>query len=343
MHLGGGNGSGFPKEIADEIRAEVRLTFKNMADFAEREGASVILLAGDVFDSDKPFKKDKDFFYSVVKSHPSIDFLYLKGNHDAFGETEVLPNLITFSDKWTTVDRGVKFHGLEMTRENSSSLYSTLNLDENDVNVVMLHGTKGSGTGKDVVNLSKLRGKNIDYLALGHIHTYSSEEIDERGAAVYSGCLSGRGFDETGKKGFVLVTVDGKTVSHEFVPFSRKIIREETVDISAAADAYSAAQVIKNTVKINRGDIIKINVVGSLGADIPDLGKDLNDYLSGECEYIEIKDKTVLKLDLASKMRDNTLIGEFIRAVEASDKYTEEEKSKIISFGLRAINGEKVD
>ena len=58
----------------------------------------------------------------------------------------------------------------------------------------------------------RLKEKNIDYLALGHIHEYSQGQIDLRGKYAYSGCLEGRGFDELGEKGFILIDVSDGVV-----------------------------------------------------------------------------------------------------------------------------------
>ena len=74
IHLGSKMDSKFPKEIADKRKTEIRNTFSRMVDYATDNGVPVIILAGDVFDYDIPFKKDKDFFYSVVKKHPQIAF-----------------------------------------------------------------------------------------------------------------------------------------------------------------------------------------------------------------------------------------------------------------------------
>lgn len=83
IHLGSKMDSRFPKEIAEKRKTEVRNTFRRLAKYAAENGVCAVLLAGDVFDSDIPFKKDKDFFYNVIENTPSVDFLYLRGNHDA--------------------------------------------------------------------------------------------------------------------------------------------------------------------------------------------------------------------------------------------------------------------
>ena len=69
-----------------------------MLDYGRAVGVRAVLLCGDVFDSDRPFKKDKEFFYNAVKSHADTDFYYLRGNHDTSASyIEELPNLKTFT------------------------------------------------------------------------------------------------------------------------------------------------------------------------------------------------------------------------------------------------------
>ncbi|MGX8704776.1 MAG: metallophosphoesterase family protein, partial [bacterium] len=65
-------------------------------------------------------------------------------------------------------------------------------------NIVMLHGDI---TNLNSIPLSMLKERNIDYLALGHIHKFQKGKLDDRGIWVYPGCLEGRGFDEEGPKG----------------------------------------------------------------------------------------------------------------------------------------------
>ena len=57
------------------------------------------------------------------------------------------------------------------------------------MNLVTLHGQAGTSCGKDQINLKLLQNRGIDYLALGHLHTYSLQKLDETGAFCYSGCL----------------------------------------------------------------------------------------------------------------------------------------------------------
>lgn len=342
LHLGSKLTSKFPKEIAESRKAEVRNSFSRMVAYARTHGVKAILIVGDAFDSDKPYKTDKDFFFSVVENNPDVDFLYLRGNHDGDGDRKEYPNLKTFANEWTYYTYGdVTVCGLEISPENATSMYSTLSLPADGKNIVALHGQIGDASGKDKINRTKLREKHIDYLALGHIHSYAAERLDGRGTYAYSGCLEGRGFDETGEKGFVLLTV-GETVSHAFVPFSQNRIERIELDVTDLADAYAVCLRAKEQYAFDRKTVYRIELTGEVDALSVSLASDVRRQLEDECAFLEVKDYTKKKMDLTAYDGDASLRGEFVRTVYASN-YSDEEKAQIVAYGLKALAGEEVE
>lgn len=205
LHLGSKIGA-FPKEIANQRKNLIRERFRYVVNYASQNDIKIILLTGDIFDSDSPIKKDKDFFYEIIKDNSEIDFLYLKGNHDSnSAHNRTLPNLKLFNNEWKLYRYGnVAISGIEMDESNFKSLYSTLLLDKNDVNIVLLHGQVSNTIAPNNINLKSLNDKNINYLALGHVHQYQSGILENDTYYVYPGCLVGRGFDETGQKVLLL-------------------------------------------------------------------------------------------------------------------------------------------
>lgn len=341
IHLGSKLGSRFPSEIAKKRKEEVRATFARMIEYARTNGVSAILLCGDVFDSDAPLKKDKDFFYSAVTANPGIQFFYLRGNHDTREDNSLAPsNLMTFDSSWRTYTAGnVAISGTELSARNRASLYSSLSLDKYTVNIVMLHGQTGSNA-PDGINLNKLKDRNIDYLALGHIHKPQAGRLDGRGTYAYCGCLEGRGFDEAGEHGFILLDIspDGR-LSHTFVPFAERTICECNVDVSGLTDAYSAFKKIEREVNFNKEDIYRINLVGGTDFSAEDMTGDLEKYLSPFCFYINVKDRTTRRLDIEDFKRDLSIRGEFVRTVYARNDIPEDKKMKIAAAGLRVLAG----
>lgn len=344
IHLGSKMDAYLSGEKAEERRRELRASFTNLIDYAKSNGAEGILLCGDIFDSDRPFKKDKEFFYNAIKNNPQITFFYLRGNHDNEESfTLELENLKTFSREITTYAfNGVNISGVELGPDNSSSVYSSLRLDRDGLNILMLHGTAGYSSGKDKVNLTKLRNKNIDYLALGHIHSFQEGKLDERGIWAYSGCLEGRGFDEAGEKGFILLNI-GDKISAQFVPFAKRKINIFNIDISGATDDYSAYSIVKSNINCSKRDIVRAELVGEISFDGADLAEEIQKRMLSENYYLfDIKDKTKRKFDISKLQGDITLRGEFVRTVLAS-AYSEDEKADIISAGLKALGSREIE
>ncbi len=336
IHLGAKMNS-FPKEVAEKRRIEVQNSFRRMVEYAKAEGVCAVLLCGDVFDRDKPFKTDVDIFYRIVQSHPEIEFFYLRGNHDLLGSARELENLRTFSTEWSSYTVGdTVISGIELSKENKRSYYSSLALDEKKKNIVMLHGQLG-----EEINLTKLREKGIDYLALGHIHEYAEGAIDGRGRYAYSGCLEGRGFDETGVKGFVLLTIE-KGIEARFVPFSTRAISKIEVDVSGLEEGYAMKERVEEQVAFQKENIYRIELVGEVDAEVDEFAPTVERFLSAECAYLSVKDRTKRKIDYAAYEGDKSLRGEFVRTV-LEGSYTEEEKAQIIAYGLKALAGREVD
>lgn len=344
-HLGSKMEAKLPGEKAKIRRAEIRATFLRSVEYAYKTGAQVYVIAGDLFDMDKPLKKDKEFFYDTVKRFPSIDFLYLRGNHDDALDGENLPNLKTFSKEWTYYRYGkVVFAGIELSGENSLSLYSSLRLGEDDINVVIMHGDISEGAGEDKIKLPLLKDKNIDYLALGHIHRSYAKSLGSRGIARYSGCLEGRGFDETGEKGFYEVTVDEneKRLDSEFTSLSARTVYRYEIDVSSAENPSDVYSLVKSSVKAKSGDLIRVELVGEREYADENVAEDVEAYLKDSYFFVSVKDKTVKKYYAKDFAGDKSLRGEFVRQVLASD-LSEEKKSEIIALGLKALSGREVD
>ncbi|MBE6550235.1 MAG: DNA repair exonuclease [Ruminococcaceae bacterium] len=348
IHLGSKMEAKLPEQKVEERRREIRMTFNKMIDYAKANGVRAILLSGDVFDSDRPLRRDKLFFYEAVKGNPDMDFIYLRGNHDSKESytEEGLLNLKTFSSEWSSYSYGdVDITGLELSEENELSLYSTLNLDSDKLNIVMLHGTVSEYTGRGMINVRELKNRNIDYLALGHYHSFRKEAIDMRGMYAYSGCLEGRGFDETGEKGFVLLEIDeeNKKIKDTFVPFACRTVRELCVDISDCEGSYSAYKKICDSYEWSTGDLLRVILSGEITFDSDGLSSEIEELLSDKCYFASVKDKTHRRISLADHENDTTLRGEFVRSILLANGYTDEEKQQMITYGLRVLDGREAE
>lgn len=342
LHLGSKMKAKFSEKQSQERRIEIFNTFRRMVEFANANGVRAILLAGDVFDEDNPISADKNDFLGVVNEYPQIDFLYLRGNHDVGASTgETKPsNLKTFGAEWTYYNYdNVTVAGIELCPENAKKAPTTLTLNAEGVNIIALHGDE-QGTGKDAIDLRAYKGKNIDYVALGHIHKRRDGALDERGDWAYSGCLEGRSFDETGEKGFLILDVDGNKIARQFMPFAKRTFEEIDVDITGVKNFVDASAKIKPELK-SRENCYRINLVGDVDESVKteDIAERIKDLLAQHAYLIDVKDKTQIALDLDKYKDDPTVKGEFIRVVLADESLSAEQKNQVIATGLKALEG----
>ena len=349
LHLDSKMETNLDKEKARQRKNEILLSFQRMIDFANENDVKIIIIAGDLFDKNKVSVKAKNIVKDVILAHPNIDFIYLKGNHDeeSFIIDEIPENLKMFNgNNWENYRyENIVISGIEFGEKDNYEIYKTLMLNQNDFNIVVLHGQEANYVDKkdktEIINLKELKNKNIDYLALGHIHKYKVEKLDSRGSYCYSGCLEGRGFDECGDKGFVLLNIENNKIDTKFIKNSIRNLEEIEIDITDTLTTTEVKMKIDVKIKnISRENLIKIVLTGKVDInserDIDYLLKKYND----EFYFIKIYDKTTLKINYMDYENDASLKGEFIRMV-LNEKLTEEEKKQIIMTGIRALSGEE--
>ena len=330
---------------ARERNAEVCATFGRLVDYAVREQVTAVLIAGDMFDTERASAQTANFVLSRIAGAPEVDFLYLRGNHDesVFEGMQLPENFKTFSGEWTYYRYGnVVIAGLEQDGNNCLSMYNSLKLNPADTNIVMLHGQESSQSGQELIALPLLRGKGIRYLALGHIHSYKCEKLDLDGRYCYCGCLEGRGFDECGEKGFVLLLAEEGRVDSRFVPFARRKLHDIPVDITGMTAVTEILDAMEAAIReISEEDLVKLTLTGSFTLETQKDLRFLQKMLEGKFYTLKIKDESHLKIEKETYEHDISLKGAFIRLVMASGK-TDEEKEQIISCGIRALSGEEV-
>lgn len=345
LHLDSKMESNLPPQKAKERRMELCETFEAMVDYAKRNDVRVIILAGDMFDTKNSHRRIKERVRSVIEAADGIDFLYLKGNHDSsgfLGEGSAPGNLKLFGSDWTHYSYGgVVIAGCE----NTENAHRTLSLGKDKTNIVVMHGQEVSGNafGSNLINIPSFRNRHIDYLALGHIHSYKCAALDERGIYCYCGCLEGRGFDECGKKGFVLLNADETGVSHEFVPFAKRTLHTVNIKLSGGVTGSELTDIVSEAAQdIPPGDMVKIVLEGEVDeqTDIDTI------YITRRFEdafyFVKVYDHTSLLIDYESYRSDVSLKGEFIRTVSALEM-DEDRKNAVILAGIKALSGREID
>ncbi len=347
LHLDSKMEHNLTAQQARERNSEICGTFSRLVRYAAENGVAAVLLAGDLFDTERVSLQTAGFVLDQIRSAEEVVFFYLRGNHDesrdVFAGMELPENFKTFGPDWTSYKlEDISVTGLELTRENWEGMYDTLYLEPGDTNIVLLHGQISTQPGEELIALPKLKNKHIDYLALGHIHSFQKEKLDERGSWCYCGCLEGRGFDECGEKGFVLLHIRDGKIETEFIPFASRTLHEIPVDIT---DLLTVNQLFCAMTEAAAGippkDLVKFSLRGSYTLETQKDLRFLQKMLDGKFYFSKIKDESLLKIQKEDYEHDASLKGEFIRMVLASSR-SQEEKDQIILLGIRALSGEEV-
>lgn len=348
FHLGAGLESNLAPEKARIRRHELSLTFERMAEYAEQNEVSAILIAGDLFDIGTPSGELLDRVLRVVQAHAEIDFFYLRGNHDAsFApfDSEALPkNWHMFGAQWTSYDLGeVVLWG------NDSGLTGQPlpALAPDRVHIVMLHGQLRAQTAiscAEDLPEKELFGHGISYLALGHWHSFQSGMLDAKTRFCYPGCPEGRGFDECGEKGFVLLeTTESQTepLSLTFVPFAKRQLYTITLPLDGCnteGELLSRLNTELEKIPSPEQSLVKLELVGRYPPTFrPDIAY-LTAMLESRFWFAKIKNSARMLPNESESLGDISLRGEFLRLVRESDE-SPDMQSFIAQMGLDALDG----
>lgn len=336
VHLDSPLGTHLDSRRAAARNAELTGSFLDLLHRAAETNVDAVIIAGDLFDGRAQWRT-MDLVLDAIASTPRVQYFCLRGNHDRENAPEEVPgNLHLFSHRWQYFDLGdVVIAGVELTGENQDQIYDSLALSEDRCNLVVLHGQVGSGAG--CIQLSRLREKHIDYLALGHVHSFAMDRLDSRGIWCYSGCLEGRGFDETGDKGYVALTAGNTGVQAAFCPWGRRKIHDIALDVTGQ-DSNSAVWKRLRQEALPGSDLVRVRLTGERTADSDLSAAYLEDLLGGSCYALQVRDETVPVLDPG----ELSLRGEFARLVRASG-LDEADKADILRAGLAALRGGEVE
>ncbi len=359
-HLDSKMESRLDKSKAATRRDEILDTFCGIADYADENGVSAVIIAGDLFDTKSARVGAVNRVKAAFESHPGVTFYYLRGNHDEdgyFNGDDIPGNLKVFGDEGiqkdtirTSAGKDIVITGIVPGEDGFDKAYTELILDYDAMNIVVMHGSADKYQGKDKsvsIDLSRLKNKNIDYLALGHYHSYATGELPSRGKYCYSGCIEGRGFDECGEKGFVLLDIDDEKLTCEsvFVPFSKRNIYEIETDITECMNTPEIDKAVADAIKATTAtseDLVRVILKGETDVNIEKDVEHVRRQLSDRFFFAEVKDCSRIAIDYEEYLHEASLKGELVRLLKADDDLSEDERGRIVRCAIQALKGEDI-
>lgn len=340
---------GLPEDKAAQRRIEQRELLGRIADLARDEQVRLVLLAGDLLDSDSAYGETAEELVRTLAGIPA-QVVISPGNHDYYSNRSPYNRLhfpsnvhIFTKNEIECIDMPelcVRVYGAAFTDKYSAGLLSGFVVEKKPgtTDIMCIHGELGKTSQYNPISEEEIAASKLDYIALGHIHKGSG--LKKAGGTYYSwpGCPEGRGFDELGEKYVSLVAIiDGEC---RIMPVSVSNRKYEIVTVAVGEeDALKAieAALPENT----ENDIYRIILRGETDS-APDISR-LKSELEGRFFSLQLRDETSLRRDIWEKAGEDSLRGLFLQKLRAMlDSATDEnEKEKIVQaarWGLAALD-----
>lgn len=309
--------SGLTPERAAQRRGEQRELLDALARLAQEKQADLVLLSGDLLDSEHVYRETAQALRSALASLPCPVFI-APGNHDFYGPRSVWnaldwPDNVHIFDAPEWVDLpGCSLWGRAFTgaHQESCPLEGLTVPDDGKLHIACLHGDVGGMGSYGPISVMDIAASGLDYLALGHVHQGSGLQRAGNTFWAYPGCPEGRGFDELGDKGVLYVEAEPGAVRAQFVPLSKRRYEIISVDLTGAADALST---VRSALPEDTQDLICRLILTGEG-QAPDLAA-LDRALSPAFYGLTLIDRTRLPQDLWQRRGEDALTGLFLRAM----------------------------
>ena len=331
-------------EKARQRRAEQRQLLSRLADLAEEEGADLVLLSGDLLDGGETYQETVEALSHALGQIKAPVFI-APGNHDPYGPRSAYAGT-AWPDNvhiFTSVqpegvelpELGCVVHGAAFTtpQADRSPLMGFSAPRDGRIHLMTLHGDVAGQGRYGPIRPEDIAESGLTYLALGHIHACSGLQRAGETCWAYPGCPEGRGFDETGEKGVLSVTVeDDHTVSARFVPLAGRRYEIVEADVTGKDSAEAALRAVLPPSP--SGDCCRILLTGQRSFGAPDLAA-LTALAQPSYFSVSVRDNTRPLRDLWQRAGEDSLTGLVLRALKGEKEL--EDRELAARFALAAL------
>ena len=331
-----------PEEKAAIRRREQRELLDQIAALANEERVDAVLLAGDLLDSDKSYYETSEALVRALGTIKAPVFI-APGNHDYYHNhapwaAMKLPKNVHIFQTGTPEavaleGKNALIWGAAFTTNRSGALLANFpEVPANKMNLMVLHGQVGSTEESyNPMIPAQIAATGLNYLALGHEHTYSGLQRAGNTFYAYSGCPEGRGFDELGTRGVIIAEVERGRTQACLVPLGGREYHKLEVDLQEASDVEMA---IRDALPRNtQRDIYRIVLTGEFDGRINEeaLIKTLEDRFF----HLTIQDKTRIRRDIWRDAEEDSLRGLFLRKMRTRYDAGDEAKKERVTWAIR--------
>lgn len=334
-----------PEQAARLRQAQAELP-RLITGICQREGCQLLLLSGDLFDG----ACGRDTVLSVIQAleEVRIPVFISPGNHDSVTsqspwETELWPgNVHIFRQPEISSvaipELNCRIYGAGYRQMDCPGLLDSFQAQQEETYAIgVLHGDPTQISSPYCpITAPQVAQSGFSYLALGHIHKTGAFRAGGTLCA-WPGCPMGRGYDEQGEKGVLLVTL-GEDAQYRFLPLDMP--RFFDLHTPAGEDPMQAVSALLPPA--GSEDFYRITLTGPCEPFDPEL-------LAAQFPQVPqlvLRDKTTPPVDLWGSAGEDTFEGRYFRLLQGALTDADEDSQRIIrlaaTLSRQILDGQEV-
>ena len=352
-----------PDLITDKVRRQLAFdslsVFYSIIDFCKEYIPDVLLICGDLFSRPNEGDNFAKRVFEKFSEISSTKVIITPGNHDFIYSSspyialQFQENVHIFSEfsQLDIENKNLKIYGAGFDKRFINQSIFKPTLSDNTIKICAIHGdVTNSESEYNPITTEDIGNSEYNYVALGHIHTFSGIKSVGNVKYAYPGTPQGQGFDEKKEKGIIWGTISKDCVNLNFREMSKRLFLEISYNID---NSLSASQVYSEIITFldkeygenYQENLYRINLTGEYKDNHTLFINYITENLKNNLFYCEIIDK--MKPDISilkDKVNKTSVKGIFlekvIKLLEDSDTKTTEIAKKALYIGLEVLGDE---
>lgn len=336
---------GRTEEQARYLRRELLQIPGKVAQLCRDHRCDMMLLAGDLFDG--PYTADSVQAVRAALQEVGIPVFITPGNHDFVGAdspwlTELWPeNVHIFTrsamESVEIESLGCRVYGAGFSSMDCDPLLDSFCATEDMTAIGILHGDPTQANSPYCpISQTQVAASGLKYLALGHIHKGGHFRAGNTLCA-WPGCPMGRGYDEQGEKGVLVVTID-ETADAQFYTLNTPRFYDWEAPVATSAED-TLEQLLP---PVGNDHFYRITLTGE--CEKPNL--DALTVQFNRFSNLLLRDKTVPPLDIWRSLGEDSFEGTYFtllrQALETADPQEEEKILLAAKICRQILDGREV-
>ncbi len=364
-------------EQATAQRERQFAAFKASVDLAIAEKIDLVLIAGDLFDSNVQPRRSVDRVAAELGRlvEARIRTVLIPGTHDVYDRASIyrsydLPALAgpsgpDFVTLLTPEQGSIRLEPLDLTVH--AQVFATKRAprspldglavggDPSTWQVGIVHGSIAIPNQTDhdevVITNEEIAASRLDYLALGHWHS-SSRGKAGRTVYAYAGAPEPVALDQDRAGNVLLVTLELTDGKKRVQIEERRVgrTRFEKVELDAAGIASQPALIEMLAARADADLVLDVRLIGIRADALDARVEEIEAALADKFLKVRVRDRSVPALSAGPLPPEDTILGAFVRNVEASiaeleaadDAAAAAEARDVLRLGRLLLAGEEV-